>query len=106
MIRHGRVSRSFIGLAGQNVRIPRRLVRFYNLPVDTAILILSLEPSGPAQQSGLQEGDLIVGFDNHSIAGIDDLHKLLTEERVGQRSPLVVIRGTDKIVLNVVPRES
>src|SRR5438034_4506291 len=103
LIRHGRVSRSFIGLAGQNVRIPRRLVRFYNLPVDIAILILSLEPSGPAQQSGLQEGDLIVGFDNHSIAGIDDLHKLLTEERVGQRSPLVVIRGTDKIVLNVVP---
>ncbi|PYV90064.1 MAG: serine protease [Acidobacteria bacterium] len=106
LIRHGRVSRSFIGLAGQNVRIPRRLVRFYNLPVDIAILILSLEPSGPAQQSGLQKGDLIVRFDNHSIAGIDDLHKLLTEERVGQRSPLVVIRGTDKIVLNVVPRES
>ena len=86
LIRHGRVSRSFIGLAGQNVPIPRRLVRFHNLPVESGILVLSFEPNTPAHQSGLQEGDLIVGFDNHPIAGIDDLHKLLTEERVGRKS--------------------
>lgn len=106
LIRHGRVSRSFIGLAGQNVPIPRRLVRFHNLPVESGILVLSFEPNTPAHQSGLQEGDLIVGFDNHPIAGIDDLHKLLTEERVGRKSSLVVIRGTEKLVLLVVPRES
>ena len=106
LIRHGRVSRSFIGLAGQNVPIPRRLVRFHNLPVESGILVLSFEPNTPAHQSGLREGDLIVGFDNHPIAGIDDLHKLLTEERVGRKSSLVVIRGTEKLVLLVVPRES
>jgi len=104
LIRHGRVSRSFIGLAGQNVSIPRRLVRFYNLPVDTGILVLSFEPGGPADRSGLQEGDLIVGFDNHAISGIDDLHKLLTEERAGNKSSLVVIRGTEKMILHVVPK--
>jgi S1-C subfamily serine protease len=105
LIRDGRVSRSFIGLAGQNVPLPRRLVRFYNLPVESGILVLSFEPHGPAHQSGLREGDLIVGFDDHAIAGIDDLHKLLTEERAGKRSSLAVIRGTDKIVLHVVPRQ-
>ena len=106
LIRHGRVSRSFIGLAGQNVPIPRRLIRFYNLPADTGVLVISLEPDGPANRASLEEGDLIVGFDNHSIAGIDDLHKLLTEERVGKSSSLTVIRGTDKIDLHVVPKES
>jgi S1-C subfamily serine protease len=106
LIRHGRVSRSFIGLAGQNVPIPRRLVRFYNLASDTAVLIISLEPDGPAIQAGLQEGDLIVGLDDHSIDGIDDLHKLLTEERVGKRSSITLIRGTEKIDLYIIPREN
>lgn len=106
LIRHGQVSRSFIGLAGQNVPIPRRMVRFHNLSVDTGVLVLSFEPHGPAHRSGLQEGDLIVGFDNYPVSGIDDLHKLLTEERAGQRSSLVVIRGTEKMVLEVVPRKS
>jgi S1-C subfamily serine protease len=106
LIRDGRVSRSFIGLAGQNVPIPRRLVRFYNLASDTGVLVISLEPDGPAIQAGLQEGDLIVGLDNQSIDGIDDLHKLLTEERAGKRSSITLIRGTNKIELFVIPRES
>ena len=105
LMRHGRVSRSFVGLAGQNVPIPRRLVRFFNLAVESSILVLSFEPGSPAQQSGLQEGDLIVGFDDYAVSGIDDLHKLLTEERAGKRSSLEVIRGAEKIRLHIVPKQ-
>jgi S1-C subfamily serine protease len=106
LIRDGRVSRSFIGLAGQNVPLPRRFVRFYNLDVESGILVVSFEGESPARRAGLLEGDIIIAFDGRPIAGIDDLHRLLTEERIGRRTPLTVIRRTEKLDLEVVPQES
>jgi S1-C subfamily serine protease len=106
LIRDGKVSRSYIGLGGQNVPLPRRIVRYYNLAVESGILVASFEPNSPARNAGLQEGDIIIGFDQHSTGGIDDLHKLLSEDRIGQKSSVVVIRGTEKISFEVIPRES
>jgi S1-C subfamily serine protease len=106
LIRDGRVSRSYIGLAGQNVPLPRRIVRFYNLAVESGILVVSFENNSPARKGGLREGDIIVGLDNRPIGGIDDLHKLLTEERIGRNSSLLVIRGTEKRSVEVRPEES
>ena len=106
LIRDGKVSRSYIGLAGQNVPLPRRIVRYYNLAVESGILVVSFEGNSPARNAGLREGDVIVGLDDHPTAGIDDLHKLLTEERIGHKSSLVVIRGTEKLRLEVIPEES
>ena len=106
LIRDGKVSRSYIGLAGQNVPLPRRIVRYYNLAVDSGIFVVSFEANSPARKGGLREGDIIIGFDDHPTAGIDDLHKLLTEERIGRKSSLAVIRGTDKLTIDVTPEES
>jgi S1-C subfamily serine protease len=106
LIRDGKVSRSYIGLAGQNVPLPRRIVRYYNLAVESGILVVSFEENSPARKGGVREGDIIIGFDDHSTAGIDDLHKLLSEDRIGHKSSLVVIRGTDKLRLEVLPEES
>ena len=105
LIRDGRISRSFIGLAGQNVPLPRRFVRFYNLLVESGVLVVSLEPDSPARRAGVSEGDLIIGFAGRPVAGIDDLHKLLTEERVGQGESLELIRGAERLTLRVVPEE-
>ena len=106
LIRDGHISRSLIGLAGQNVPLPRRFVRFFNLAVESGVLVVSLEPNSPALRAGVLDGDLIIGFDGRPVAGIDDLHKLLTEERVGREVPLEVIRRTEKLTLQVVPEES
>ena len=105
LIRDGKVSRSYIGLAGQNVPLPRRVVRFYNLAVESGILIVSFEEKSPGERAGLREGDIIVGFDDRPIAGIDDLHKLLTDERIGKKTPVTVIRGVQKLSFEVVPQE-
>jgi len=106
LIRDGKVNRSYIGLAGQNVPLPRRIVRYYNLAVESGIFVISFENDSPARKGGLREGDIIIGFDDRPIAGIDDLHKLLTEERIGRKSSLLVIRGTEKLSIEVRPEES
>ena len=106
LIRDGKVSRSYIGLAGQNVPLPRRFVRFYSLPVESGILVVSFEDFSPARDAGLREGDVIISFDDQPTAGIDDLHKLLTEDRIGHESALVLIRGTEKLTLKITPHES
>ena len=106
LIRDGKIKRSYIGIAGQNVSFPRRLVRFHNLPVESGVLIISVENDSPAQQGSLREGDVIVGYGDHPIASIDDLHRLLTEEQVGLRVPLTILRRSEKRVLHVAPEES
>ena len=109
LIRDGRISRSYIGVAGQNVPVPRRIVRFYQLPVETGVLIVSFETNGEAssaKEAGLLTGDLVIEFDGHPIHGIDDLHKLLTDELIGKRVPVTVIRGVQKLNFEVVPKEA
>ncbi|MBI4402091.1 MAG: trypsin-like peptidase domain-containing protein [Nitrospirae bacterium] len=106
LIKDGKIRRGYIGVSGQNVPIPRRSVRHHALPVESGILVASIEPHSPAQRAGLLEGDVIVGYADQPIGGIDDLHRLLADERVGVRAPLTVIRRAEKIVLEIVPEES
>ena len=107
LIRDGRVRRSFIGLAGQNVPICRAAsCASTTCRSESGMLVVSFEDSSPARRAGLHEGDIIVGFDGQPVAGIDDLHKLLTEERIGRGTRLTVIRRTERLDLEVVPQES
>jgi S1-C subfamily serine protease len=106
LIKEGKIRRSYIGLGGQNVTLLRRLVRFYHLPVESGILVVSLEENSPAQRAGLVEGDVIIGFNGQAISGIDDLHRVLTEERVEVRTALTIIRRSEKMALDIVPEEA
>jgi S1-C subfamily serine protease len=103
LIRDGRIRRSHLGVAGQNVPIARQIVRFYDLHVSRGIRVASIEPDSPSARSDLREGDLIVGFAGQDVDGIDQLHRLLTEERSGVPTPLTVIRGTEKLEIHVTP---
>jgi S1-C subfamily serine protease len=92
LLRDGRIRRSFIGVGGQNVPLHRRVVRYHELNVETGIFVVSVEPDSPAANAGVREGDVIVGFADKPISGIDDLHRLLTEEQAGVPVELVLIR--------------
>jgi S1-C subfamily serine protease len=106
LIKEGKIRRSYIGLGGQNIPLLRRFVRYYQLPIENGVLVVSVEENSPAQKAGLSEGDIIVSFDGQSIENIDDLHRRLTEEKVGKRTMLTVIRRTEKLDLMIIPEES
>jgi len=106
LIKDGRMTRSYIGIAGQNVPLHRRLVRFHHLSIETGVLIMSLEPNSPAQRAGLSEGDVIIEFDAEPIMGIDELHKRLTGDRIGVSATLTVLRGTEKRYVTIIPEPS
>ena len=105
LIREGRVRRSAIGLAGQNVPLARRVARFHRLPFESGVRVEAVEQGSPAERAGLLAGDVIVAFGELPIRGIDDLQAALTERQVGVGSPLTVLRGVDRIQLEIVPRE-
>ena len=106
LIRNGKIRRGHIGVAGQNVTLQRRLVHQHSLAVTSGILVISLEPKGPAHRAGLREGDVIVAYASHPVASIDELHRLLTEEQVGTKIELTLLRSGEKLTLEVVPEES
>lgn len=103
LIRDGRITRSYIGVAGQTVPLHRRIVRFYDLPLDHGVLVMSVEKGSPAEQGALREGDVIISYGEKAVASVDDLHRLLTEEQVGIAAPIVVIRSTEKFATTIVP---
>jgi len=106
LLRDGRIRRSYVGISGQTVPVHRRVVRFYDLPKETGALVLSVEDGSPAKRADLREGDLIVALEGQPVAGVDDLHRLLTEVRVGVSCTLTVLRWTEKMELKVVPEET
>jgi S1-C subfamily serine protease len=106
LLRDGRIRRSRLGVAGQDVPLHRRLVRYHKLDAERGVLVINVEENGPAKAAGIQEGDLLVAFDGKTVAGIDDLHRLMTEERVGIPTKVTVLRRVEKLELEVTPAES
>jgi S1-C subfamily serine protease len=106
LIRDGHIKRSYIGVVGQTISLPRNVVRFHALEQDRGILVLAVEPASPATAGGVRERDIIVAFDGQRVSGIDDLQRLLTEVRIGALIRLVVLRGAEKLKIAVTPLET
>ncbi|HXZ97271.1 MAG TPA: trypsin-like peptidase domain-containing protein [Burkholderiales bacterium] len=105
LLKHGKVKRGSVGVIGQNVALPRRVVRFHGLSSENGVRVVAVEPGSPAQKSGVQDGDVILGYDGNTTSGIDDLHKLLSEERIGKNSELRVLRRNNIVTISIVPEE-
>jgi S1-C subfamily serine protease len=103
LIRDGRIVRGWIGVAGQNARLRRQLVRRHELAHDSGVLVLSVEKGSPAERTGLRDGDVIVSLAGQPVAGVDDLHKRLTGNAIGVLTSIAVLRNSELVTLEIEP---
>lgn len=106
LIRDGRIVRAYIGVAAMTVPLHRRMVRFYRLPEATGVMVSSVEPGSPADRAGLKAGDIIIAYGDSSVGAVDDLHRLLSEEQIAVQGAVTVIRGTERLRLEIMPSRS
>jgi S1-C subfamily serine protease len=106
LIRDGRLRRSYIGVVGQNLAIPRALARSRQLAASSGVRVESVAVDSPASRAGITTGDIILGFSAKPVAGVDDLHRYLTDELIDVPSKITVLRGGEVRVLTVVPSET
>lgn len=105
LIMQGRVKRGYLGLAGQLVNLTGRMIAANRLQRNTGVYISEIEADAPAYNSELHTGDIVVGFNDHPISSIDDLHKQLNDTTIGQRIQVQVLRGGHKTMVTVIPGE-
>jgi S1-C subfamily serine protease len=106
LIRDGHITRGRIGVAGQTTPLRRRVVRHFDLPLETGVLVAGVEPGSPAQRAGLLPGDLIVAVDGEPLPDVDSLHRALTEATIGRPMTLRVVRLTSLKELEVTPERA
>jgi S1-C subfamily serine protease len=105
LVRHSHVRRAFIGIAAQQIALPRRLRHAAGLDQERAVMASSVEPDGAAARAGLRGGDIIIRLDGETIVGADDLVRALTGDKIGRAAALEVLRGTERLTLSLVPAE-
>jgi S1-C subfamily serine protease len=105
LLAHGKVKRSYLGIAGQTRPLGRRLVRFHELESESAVGVMTVEQGGPAGAAGIKNGDIIVGIGDKNVASIDDLHRFLSDWPVGKTVSVTIVRRKEKIELEAVPAE-
>lgn len=105
LLRHGRFRRGRIGITGQNVSLVRHMARVHGLEQESGILVLAVQAESPADLANILPGDVIVAFDGTPLVGVDDLHGVLIDDRIGVVTTLTVLRGGDLKRLVITPLE-
>ncbi len=106
LMRDGYVKRGYLGIGGQSIPLPRNLVRHHGLNHETGVLIIHVEPNGPAAKAGLLEGDIVFEFEHHSIPTVDALQKVLASDVTGVRAIIRALRGSEVLMFSIVPSDS
>jgi S1-C subfamily serine protease len=103
LLRDGRVRRSRLGLSGGGAPLPQRLRRALEVENRSGVLVADVDAEGPAARAGVVPGDVVIEFAEQRVEGVDDLHRLLTEERIGVELTLALLRGARRVRVTVSP---
>jgi serine protease Do len=104
LVQKGYVVRPFLGV--QNLlTVDQTVAVYYSLSVDHGALIRGVMAGGPAEQAGLQAGDVIVKFDDQDVADVSDLLKVLYSSQIGQEVKITFWRGDSQSTTQVTLAE-
>ncbi len=105
LLQRGRVERGFLGIQARQVPVPPPAVRQHNLTHKSAIEVMGVEPGGPADDAGVQEGDLLLSLGDCPASSVDELHKLLTQLPVGIPTTVAILRDGRRLERMVIPAD-
>ena len=106
LIRDGRVRRAWLGVGGQTLPLPRRIVRHFGLPRESGVRVESVERGSPAADAGVARGDVIVALDGDPVPDVDTLQRLLAADAIARPLAMTVVRRDRTLALTVTPAES
>jgi S1-C subfamily serine protease len=105
LVRHGRVRRSFIGVAAAQAALSRRLRSAAGVSQDKAVVISNVEPGGPADRAGLAPGDIVLSLDGTAVTGADDLVRTLTADKIGREVVVETLRNGEPRLVKLTALE-
>jgi S1-C subfamily serine protease len=106
LMTQGRVRRSWLGVVAQNRRIDPRVRRHLDLLQESAVEVMSVEPTGPAAAAGVRDGDIVLALDGRPVQSVDDVHRTLTQWPIAKPLPLQLLRRLERLDVVALPSEA
>jgi S1-C subfamily serine protease len=102
---NGRVKRGYLGIAGQYMQIPLRVIHYNKLKSGSGVKVENLQKQRQIGNQALKRGDIIVEFNGSPVIGIDSLQRFLNEDAIGKKATLGILRRGYKHEIEVIPGE-
>ncbi len=106
LIKDGKVFKAYVGLMLQEVAINPKIRQHYNLSNRKGLFVTKIEPDSPASRSQLEEGDIIISFNQKNVNNTQELFKELTRPGILSLVDISVIRHTELLNFSIAPVES
>lgn len=106
LLQEGKIRRAWLGIIAQNINLPVHLAEKFGLEKKTGVYISDMVRRDEAGPPALMKGDILIRMNDRPVGSIDDLHRMLTAECIGQRITLQVIRMGELTELQVIAAEA
>jgi S1-C subfamily serine protease len=107
LLKEGKVVRGFLGISGQAVPLPVKVIRYFQLSHDSGVQVVDVVRGSPAHSAGLKEGDVIISLGDEPVISVDDIHRKLTKASIGKSLKMVLLRDwTVKLEKEIMPSEN